>query len=140
MQIVRTATGILKSHRQTITIKRPQPINTRRSQVNGKNKIQPINTYPLLLVRYSAGIIGWPKEEIKASDIKTKKLIAIDRGFQLKSSPPDYMLRSMSTSETWPQLITCLVNTSGSRSLRKKRNNHGMTVWWSTNRQKKWLV
>lgn len=40
------------------------------------------------VVRYSTGI-GWPKEEIKATDIKTKKLIAIDGGFQLKSSPPD---------------------------------------------------
>lgn len=105
MQIVRTATGILESHRQTITIKRTQPINTRRSRVNGKNKIQPINTYPLLLVHYSAGIIGWPEEEIKATDIKTKKLIAIDGGFQLKSSPPrlyaevhEY-LRNMATTD-----------------------------------------
>lgn len=40
-----------------------------------KNKVQAINTYTLPVIRHPAGIIRWPKEEIEATDIKTRKLL-----------------------------------------------------------------
>ncbi|KAL4008504.1 hypothetical protein ACER0C_002356 [Sarotherodon galilaeus] len=52
-----------------------------RSQLNGKNKIRVINTYALTVIRYPAGVIGWPKEEIEATDIKTRKLLTMHGGF-----------------------------------------------------------
>uniref|UniRef100_A0A669EZW7 Reverse transcriptase domain-containing protein n=1 Tax=Oreochromis niloticus TaxID=8128 RepID=A0A669EZW7_ORENI len=57
-----------------------------RSQLNGKNKIRAINTYALPVIRYPAGVIGWPKEEIEATDIKTRKLLTMHGGFHPKSS------------------------------------------------------
>ncbi|KAJ0055988.1 hypothetical protein NL108_017219 [Boleophthalmus pectinirostris] len=42
-----------------------------RSQLNGKNKAQAINSYALPVIRYPAGIISWPKEEIQTTDVKT---------------------------------------------------------------------
>uniref|UniRef100_A0A3B5PPD0 Reverse transcriptase domain-containing protein n=1 Tax=Xiphophorus maculatus TaxID=8083 RepID=A0A3B5PPD0_XIPMA len=57
-----------------------------RSQLNGKNKIRAINSYALPVIRYPAGIISWPKEEIKATDIKTRKLLTMHGGFHPKSS------------------------------------------------------
>ena len=38
--------------------------------MSGKNKIRAI-MYALPVIRYPAGIINWPKEEIEAADIKT---------------------------------------------------------------------
>ena len=32
-----------------------------RSQLNGQNKIQAINTHALPVIRYTAGIITWPE-------------------------------------------------------------------------------
>ncbi|TWW67382.1 hypothetical protein D4764_02G0004230 [Takifugu flavidus] len=57
-----------------------------KSQLNGKHKIQAINTYALPVIRYPAGIIPWPLEEIQATDIKTRKLLTMHGGFHPKSS------------------------------------------------------
>ncbi|WP_175564860.1 hypothetical protein, partial [Escherichia coli] len=57
-----------------------------RSQLNGKNKVQAINTYALPVIRYPAGIISWPKEDIEATDVKTRKLFTMHGGLHPKSS------------------------------------------------------
>uniref|UniRef100_A0A7N8XHF5 Reverse transcriptase domain-containing protein n=1 Tax=Mastacembelus armatus TaxID=205130 RepID=A0A7N8XHF5_9TELE len=57
-----------------------------RSQLNGKNKVQAINTYALPVIRYPAGIISWPKEDIEATDVKTRKLLTMHGGLHPKSS------------------------------------------------------
>ncbi|XP_055368940.1 uncharacterized protein LOC129604854 [Betta splendens] len=57
-----------------------------RSQLNGKNKSQAINSYALPVIRYPAGIIRWPKEEIQTTDVKTRKLLTMNGGFHPKSS------------------------------------------------------
>ncbi|TWW65015.1 hypothetical protein D4764_22G0006620 [Takifugu flavidus] len=57
-----------------------------KSQLNRKHKIQAINTYALPVIRYPAGIIPWPLEEIQANDIKTRKLLTMHGGFHPKSS------------------------------------------------------
>ena len=57
-----------------------------KSQLNGRNKIQAINMYAIPVIRYPAGIISWPKEEIEATDIKTRKLLTMHGGFHPKSS------------------------------------------------------
>ncbi|KAK7886240.1 hypothetical protein WMY93_025861 [Mugilogobius chulae] len=50
-----------------------------RSQLNGKNKSRAV-------IRYPAGIIRWPKEEIQTTDVKTRKLLTMHGGFHPKSS------------------------------------------------------
>ena len=57
-----------------------------KNQLNGKNKVQAINTYPLPLTKYPASILTWSKEEMEAIHIKTKKLTMLG-GFHPKSSP-----------------------------------------------------
>ncbi|TDH12783.1 hypothetical protein EPR50_G00051580 [Perca flavescens] len=57
-----------------------------KSQLNGKNKVRAINKFALPVIRYPAGIITWPKEEIEATDIKTRKFFTMHGGFHPKSS------------------------------------------------------
>ncbi|KAF7656846.1 hypothetical protein LDENG_00035490, partial [Lucifuga dentata] len=57
-----------------------------RSQLNGRNKIQAINMYALPVIRYPAGIISWPQEEMDTTDVKTRKLLTMHGGFHPKSS------------------------------------------------------
>ena len=57
-----------------------------RSQLNGKNKSRAINSYALPVIRYPAGIISWPKDEIQNTDVKTRKLLTMHGGFHPKSS------------------------------------------------------
>ncbi|TWW59399.1 hypothetical protein D4764_06G0009290 [Takifugu flavidus] len=64
-----------------------------KSQLNGKHKIQAINTYALPEIRYPSGIIPWPLEEIQATDIKTRKLLTMHGGFHPKSSEETTSLR-----------------------------------------------
>ena len=47
-----------------------------------KNKIQVINTYALPVIRYPAGIMSWPLEEMQAANVKTRKFFVMhDGGF-----------------------------------------------------------
>ena len=36
-----------------------------KSKLNGKNKVNAINTWAVSILRYRAGIIRWTKEELK---------------------------------------------------------------------------
>ena len=58
----------------------------RKSQLNGKNKIQAINTYPLPAIRYSVRIISWPLEEVQAPHVKKRTLLTMHGGFHPTSS------------------------------------------------------
>lgn len=48
-----------------------------KSQLNDKNKIRAINTCALPVIRYAASITIWPKWEIEAVEIKTRKIFTI---------------------------------------------------------------
>ena len=50
-----------------------------KSKLNGGNTITAINSRAVSIIRYSAGIIKWTKEEIRAIDTKTRKLLTIYR-------------------------------------------------------------
>jgi len=47
------------------------------SKLNGGNTIGAINTWAASLVRYTAGIINWRKEELEAVDRKTRKMMIL---------------------------------------------------------------
>jgi hypothetical protein len=57
-----------------------------KSQLTAKNKTAAINTYAVPVIRYTAGVIVWPKEEIKNIDIQTRKLFTMHGAFHPKSS------------------------------------------------------
>ncbi len=49
------------------------------SKLNGGNIITAINSRAVAVVRYSAGIVKWTKEEMRKMDTKTRKLMTINR-------------------------------------------------------------
>ena len=45
-----------------------------KSKLNGKKKIQAINTWAVALLRYGAGITNWKEDELKKMDKKVQTL------------------------------------------------------------------
>ena len=56
-----------------------------KSKLNGGNIIRAINSRAVSVIRYSAGIVDWTKEEIKCIDRKTRKLLTIYRALHPQS-------------------------------------------------------
>ena len=50
------------------------------SKLNGKNKIQAINSCAVAILRYGSGVLEW-----RVVDRKTRKLFTIQKGFHTKS-------------------------------------------------------
>ena len=48
-----------------------------KSKLNGKNKIQAINTWAVVLLRYGAGVINWKVDEFKKMDRTTRKTLTM---------------------------------------------------------------
>jgi len=48
-----------------------------RSELNGKNKIEAINSLAIPTVQYSFGIIDWKYSELKTLDSKTRKTLTM---------------------------------------------------------------
>ena len=48
-----------------------------KSKLNGKNKIQAINTWVVALLRYGAGIVNWKVDELKKMDRTKRKTLAM---------------------------------------------------------------
>ena len=55
------------------------------SKPNGGNTIRAINSRAVSLVRYSAGILKWTKDELKAMDSKTRNIMAMNRMYHPQS-------------------------------------------------------
>ena len=55
------------------------------SKPNGGNTIRAINSRAVSLVRYSAGILKWTKDELKAMDRKTRNIMAMNRMYHTQS-------------------------------------------------------
>jgi hypothetical protein len=56
-----------------------------KTRLNGGNIIKAINTYAVSVVRYSAGIVKWSREELAVIDRKTRKLLTIYGGLHPRS-------------------------------------------------------
>ena len=56
-----------------------------KSKLNGKNKIQAINTWAVALSRYGAGIINWRVDELKIMDRTTRKTLTMYGALHPKS-------------------------------------------------------
>jgi len=56
-----------------------------KSKLNGKNKINAINTWAVSVLRYGAGIMRCSKEELKSLDKMTRKILTMNGAFHPKS-------------------------------------------------------
>ncbi len=55
----------------------------RKTHLNAANTIKAINTWAVSVLRYSAGIVKWTKEESRQLDRDTRKLLAAERMFNM---------------------------------------------------------
>lgn len=56
-----------------------------KTKLNGKNKIQAINTWAVAILRYGGGILDWKTEELKAMDRRSRKFLAMYGALHPKS-------------------------------------------------------
>ena len=56
------------------------------SWLRGGNMIRAVNTWAVSVVRNTAGILEWNKPELKAMDVKTRKLLTMKGAFHMNSS------------------------------------------------------
>ena len=54
-------------------------------KLNGGNTIRGINSQAVSLVRYSAGILKWTKDEMKVLSRKTQKMMKMNRMYHPQS-------------------------------------------------------
>ena len=55
-----------------------------RTELNGRNKMEAINSLAVPVVQYSFGIIDWQISELKKIDTKTRKLLNMHKMLTLK--------------------------------------------------------
>jgi len=66
-----------------------------KSQLNGRNKIDAINSLAIPVVRYSGGLLKWNQLELQEMDRKTRKLLTIHRGLAKRSDVDRIYARRM---------------------------------------------
>ena len=57
-----------------------------RSKLSSKNKVTAINTFAVPVIRYPAAVVTWRREDLKETDIGTRKLMTMHGVFHPKSS------------------------------------------------------
>ena len=57
-----------------------------RSKLSSKNKVTAINTFAVPVIRYPAAVVTWRQEDLKETDIGTRKLMTMHGVFHSKSS------------------------------------------------------
>ena len=57
-----------------------------KSKLDGGNTVTAINTWAVPVIRYSGGILGWRKDELRSMDTKTRKLFTIHRALHPRAS------------------------------------------------------
>jgi len=57
-----------------------------RSRLYAGNLIKGVNAWAVSVVRYSAGVLNWTKKELRAMDVRTRKLLPMFGAFHKKSS------------------------------------------------------
>ena len=56
-----------------------------KSKLNGRNKIMPLNTWAVSILRYGAGILKWNKNELQEMDRKTRKFMTMNKELHPRS-------------------------------------------------------
>ena len=56
-----------------------------KSKLNGKNKIQAVNTWAVAILRYGAGIIDWKGDDLKQLDRSRRKTLTMYGAFHPSS-------------------------------------------------------
>ena len=83
-----------------------------KSKLNGGNVVSAINSRALSLIQYQAGNIRWSKDELRALDRKTRKLLMINKLFHLQADVDrlQYMSRDHKKPEVYLISVEDCVN------------------------------
>ena len=90
-----------------------------KSKLNGKNKIQAINTWAVALLRYGAGIINWKVDELKIMDRTMRKTLKMYGAFHPRSDIDRIYLKRKHAGRGLISIETCV---------RSEENNLGLYV------------
>ena len=88
-----------------------------KSKLNGKNKIQAINTWAVALLRHAAGIINWKVEELKKMDRTRRKTLTMYESLHPKSDIDRLYLKRKHAGRGLISIETCV---------RLEQNNLGL--------------
>ena len=91
--------------------------------MNGKNKIQPINTWVVALLRYGAGIINWKVDDLKKMDRTTRNTVTMYGALHPKSDIDRLYLKRKHGVRDLISIERCV---------RSEENNLGLHVREST--------
>ena len=89
------------------------------SKLHGRNKIQAINTWAVSLMRYGGGVIKWNQKELQDLDVKTRKIMTMNRELHPRS---DVARLYVPRKKGGRGLISC------ERSIRTEENNLGWYI------------
>ena len=73
----------MKEKTQTEYIRRARQVL--KSKLNGLNTFSAINSRAVAVVKYSAGVVYWRKDELQEIDRKTRKLLTIYKTYHPQS-------------------------------------------------------
>ena len=57
-----------------------------KSELYAGNLVKGINTWAIGVVRYSAGVLDWTKEDLRQMDVKTRKMLTLCGAFHKRGS------------------------------------------------------
>ena len=78
------------------------------SKLNGGNTIRAINSRAVSLVRYSAGILKWTKDELKAIDRKTRKIMTMNKMYHPQSDTDKLYIPRIEGGRELLSIVDCV--------------------------------
>ena len=78
------------------------------SKLNGGNTIRAINSRAVSLVRYSAGILKWTQDELKAMDRKKRKIMTVNRMYHPQSDTDRLYIPRMEGGRGLLSIVGCV--------------------------------
>ena len=78
------------------------------SKLNGGNTIRAINSRAVSLVRYTAGILKWTKDELKAIDRKTRKIMTMNKMYHPQSDTDKLYIPRIEGGRELLSIVDCV--------------------------------
>lgn len=79
-----------------------------KSKLYGGNLIKGVNAWAVAVVRYSAGVLDWKEKELKAMDVRTRKLLTMCGVFHRGSSVDRLYLRRKDGGRGLISVLDCV--------------------------------
>ena len=78
------------------------------SKLNGGNTIRALNSRAVSLVRYSAGILKWTKDKLKAIDRKTRKIMTMNKMYHPQSDTDKLYIPRIEGGRELLRIVDCV--------------------------------